>query len=214
MGARFERIPVKLKVPPRIKYLRAPLLTERLQLKPITTHLANSFFEAVEESRPAIRPWLPWVPLNRTAEDSHRYAEACERDWDQGTAARFFLLPPNSERVVGVVSLENCTTTHRSCYLGYWLHVELWGKGMMTEAAQRVLRFAYETMQAHRVACAAGTENARSLRVIERLGFKFEGIAREAEWIDDRWINHAVYSLLESEWKANVQTSRPYVESG
>ncbi len=204
---------IKLKLPPRIKLLRSPIESARLHLRPITTHLSASFFAAVEESRSAIQPWLPWVHLNKTQDDSHRYAEACQRDWDNGSAARFFVQPRDTNQVIGVVSLENCTPTHRNCYLGYWLHVDQWGKGLMTEAAAAALEFAYEQMLAHRVTCAAGQENIRSLRVIERLGFEFEGTARDAEWIDRRWISHSVYSLLAHEWRTSA-ARREWIGTG
>jgi ribosomal-protein-serine acetyltransferase len=46
------------------------------------------------------------------------------------------------------------------------------------------------------VRVAAATDNHPSLKVISRLGFKFEGIARQAEWCDGRWLDHAVFALL------------------
>jgi ribosomal-protein-serine acetyltransferase len=193
----------KLKIPPRLAILRNPLVSERLELSPVTTRDAEAFFEAVDESRAALQPWLPWVHLNNSHEDSLRYAQACERDWDQGHAARFFIKTRESKRLVGVLSFENCSITHRSCYLGYWLHIGEWGRGLMTEAARRGLRFAFEEMNVHRVACAAGTKNSRSLRVIERLGFQYEGTARQAEWVDHRWISHSVYALLASDRASN-----------
>ncbi len=48
---------------------------------------------------------------------------------------------------------------------------------------------------------AAATDNHASLRVIARLGFRFEGIARHAEWCDGRWLDHASFALLEHEWQ-------------
>ena len=47
--------------------------------------------------------------------------------------------------------------------------------------------------------CAAATENQKSLAVIQRLGFTPEGIARQAEYVDDRWVDHAVFSLLDTD---------------
>jgi ribosomal-protein-serine acetyltransferase len=73
------------------------------------------------------------------------------------------------------------------------------GQGYMTEASLACLRFAFTRLGAHRVRCAAATENHRSLAVIARLGFRFEGIAREAEYVDSRWVDHAVFARLSSD---------------
>ena len=51
-------------------------------------------------------------------------------------------------------------------------------------------------MGAHRVRVAAATDNHASLSVIGRLGFRFEGIARQAEWCDGRWLDHATFGML------------------
>jgi ribosomal-protein-serine acetyltransferase len=51
-------------------------------------------------------------------------------------------------------------------------------------------------VNAHRVRVAAATDNHPSLAVIRRLGFKFEGIARQAERCNGRWLDHAVFALL------------------
>lgn len=192
----------RLKFPPRVKLLRVPLEAERVTLSPISTKDAAAFFDAVDESRQALAPWLPWVHLNNSLQDSERYAQASERDWDTGSAVRFFVKLRATRRLIGVVSLENCSSMHRVCQLGYWLHTSSWGQGLATEAARRVLDFAFLDMNANRVACAAGTENLRSLKVIERIGFQFEGVARQAEWVQGRSINHAVYALLRSDWNA------------
>ena len=66
----------------------------------------------------------------------------------------------------------------------------------MTEAARACVEFAFRRMGAHRVRVAAATDNHRSLSVISRLGFRFEGLARQAEWCDARWLDHAVFALL------------------
>jgi ribosomal-protein-serine acetyltransferase len=52
----------------------------------------------------------------------------------------------------------------------------------------------------NRVEVRAGVENLRSRRVAERLGFSLEGVMREAERVGGRFVDHAVYSILASEW--------------
>jgi ribosomal-protein-serine acetyltransferase len=69
----------------------------------------------------------------------------------------------------------------------------------MTEAADACVRFAFERMGMHRIRCAAATDNVPSLRVIGRLGFRFEGIARQAEWVGARWLDHALFARLSTD---------------
>jgi ribosomal-protein-serine acetyltransferase len=66
----------------------------------------------------------------------------------------------------------------------------------MTQAASVCLQFAFKRVGLHRIRCAAATDNYKSLAVIARLHFHFEGIARCAEFVDSRWIDHALYSRL------------------
>lgn len=199
----------KLSIPPRSEVFRNPLTTERLILEPITTSCARKLYVAVDEARDTLTPWLPWVPFNDSAEASNRYAEACEHDWDSGAALRFSLRLRNAAELVGAVTLEGCISLHRSCDLGYWLHPRYTKRGLMTEAAERVIQFAFQVVGFHRIRCAAGVDNYASRAVIERLGFSFEGTARDAERVDGRWVTHAVYSRLVTDPAPNPATFVP-----
>jgi ribosomal-protein-serine acetyltransferase len=159
----------------------------------------RKLYQSVEEARSFLEPWLPWVPFNDSPEASLRYAEACELDWDNGAAIRFALRLRNKPELVGVVTLESCVSLHRSCDLGYWLHPKQTGRGLMTEACEAVIDFAFSTMGVHRIRCAAADNNLPSQKVIERLGFQREGIAREAERVCGRWASHLVFSRLSTD---------------
>lgn len=185
-----------LSVPSRTILRRAPVSTPRVQLVPIEPPDAPELWEAVDGSRENLQRWLPWVPYNDTPESSQRYADACAADWDAGRAVRFAIRKPESGRLIGVVGLDNCVHLHRSCELGYWLRTDCWGQGLMTEAARACVDFALFRLGAHRVRCAAATDNHPSLRVIARLNLHFEGFARQAEYVDARWVDHAVFSRL------------------
>jgi len=156
----------------------------------------RKLFRAVEETRAFLEPWLPWVPFYDSPDASLRYTEACEADWSMGAALRFSLRLRDETDVIGVITLESCSDLHRHCDLGYWLGKAYTGRGLMTEAAGRILSFAFETINMHRIRCAAAEENAPSQRVIERLGFAREGVAREAERVKGQWMTHIVYSRL------------------
>jgi ribosomal-protein-serine acetyltransferase len=188
-----------LAIPTRSDVRLHPLQTARLWLQPVDASDAPELWSAIDRSRATLEPWLPWVHLATNSAASAQFAEACVVDWDHGRALRFAIRERKTRALVGVIGLETCIHLHRSCELGYWLHREATGRGLMTEAARATLRFGFETLGAHRVRVAAATNNHASLAVIRRLGFRFEGIARDAEWCTDRWLDHATFGMLRTD---------------
>ena len=185
-----------LSIPSRSAVRAAPVQAPRVVLLPIEPAEAPDLWDAIDGSRWHLERWLPWVPFNTTPHAVQRYAEACAADWDAGRAVRFVIRDAKTRELFGVVGLDSCVHLHRSCELGYWLKREATGKGLMTEGAQACVDFALNQMGVHRIRCAAATDNYASLKVIARLGFRFEGIARQAEFVGSRWLDHAVFARL------------------
>jgi ribosomal-protein-serine acetyltransferase len=192
-------MPQLLTIPARSTLRRTPLETHRTLLCPIEVGDGPELWDAVDGSRWHLERWLPWVPFNNTRDASLRYAEACTLDWDAGRAVRFAIRDKSSNALLGVAGLDSCVHLHRSCELGYWLRREATGRGLMTEAAKAAVKFAFSAMGVHRVRCAAATDNVPSLRVILRLEFRFEGIARQAELVGSRWLDHAQFAKLSTD---------------
>jgi RimJ/RimL family protein N-acetyltransferase len=189
-----------LHTPPRAEIHASPLQGQRAVLRPVDESDAPDIWNAVNSSREWLQPWLPWVPYQQNPESAERFAQASVADWDQGRALRFIIRAQSDGRMAGIVGLEACVPMHRSCELGYWLKRDAARQGLMTDAAGVCVGFGFHRMKAHRIRVAAATGNHPSLRVIARLGFRFEGVARHAEWCDGRWLDHAVFGLLEDEW--------------
>lgn len=185
-----------LTIPSRSRVRGSPVEGPRTLLCPIEPADGPDLWAAVDGSRWHLERWLSWVPFNNSPEASQRYVEVCAQDWDAGRAVRLAIRSKTNRELLGMVGLDSIVHLHRSCELGYWLRRDVTGQGLMTEAAATCLRFAFETLGAHRVRCAAATENYPSLRVIMRLGFRFEGISRQAEQIGPRWLDHAVFAKL------------------
>ncbi len=192
-------MPQLLTIPPRAAQRRNPIETPRTLLVPIDVTDGPELWEVIEGSRWHLERWLPWVPFNNTRDASLRYAEACALDWDAARAVRFAIRDRKQRELLGVVGLDSCVHLHRACELGYWLRREATGQGLMTEAARAAVDFALGRMGVHRIRCAAATDNVASLRVIARLGFRFEGIARQAELVGSRWLDHALFARLSSD---------------
>ena len=107
-------------------------------------------------------------------------------------------------RVIGNIGLEPDRRREdvNSRELGYSLAEDCWGKGIMTEAANAVIDYAFEDLDLVVMGICTGPDNKRSQRVIEKCGFKFEGIQRRGYHIHtgfDR--DNLVYSMLREEWE-------------
>jgi len=188
-----------LVVPNRAEVRHRPLETQRLILSPVEPTDASDLWFAVDTSRGHLERWLPWVPFNTDLDASWRYCEASANDWDHSRALRFAIRDRINRRFLGVVGLESLAHLHQSAELGYWLRADGVRRGYMTEAAGATLHWAFKRLNAHRVRVAAATDNVASLGVIRKLGFRFEGIAREAERCQGRWLDHALFALLVSD---------------
>jgi ribosomal-protein-serine acetyltransferase len=86
--------------------------------------------------------------------------------------------------------------------IGYWIRSRYEGRGLVTRACEALIDHAFDTIGLHRVVIRAGVENTRSRAIPERLGFTFEGIAREEGRGVGRFYDLAVYGLLDREWRA------------
>src|SRR3984885_8630284 len=172
-----------LVVPPRAELRHRPIDTQRLVLTPVEPADASDLWLAVDSSRAHLEAWLPWVPFNTDLDASWRYCEASASDWDHSRALRFSIRERGNRRFLGVVGLESLAHLHQSAELGYWLRLDAARRGYMTEAAR----------------VAAATDNVASLGVIRKLAFRFEGIAREAERCQGRWLDHALFAVLSSD---------------
>ena len=111
------------------------------------------------------------------------------------------------DQVRGRVSLTLINESIREWEIGWAIHPTEWGKGFATEAAHRMLDFAFSELQAHRVVAFSHAENAGSIQVMKKLNMHQEGLLRETRPWKHGWSDEVVYSILDREWGANTRNS-------
>jgi ribosomal-protein-alanine N-acetyltransferase len=84
--------------------------------------------------------------------------------------------------------------------MGYDLWPDYWGQGLMPEALRALLRYGFEVMELNRVEATTHTENQRSMRVLEKLGFQREGVLRDYYCREGMYNDQVLFSLLRREW--------------
>jgi len=171
--------------------------TERLRLRWLEASDAPSLFRIfgdAEVCRYWSRPPLEGLGAAEALREEvvRRFAERALFQW--GIAERA------SHRVVGTCTLANLSAEHRRAELGYALAREAWGLGYAREALEGLLDFAFRRLALHRLEADVDPRNARSIRVLEGLGFTREGMLRERYHLLGEIQDAAMYGLLAREW--------------
>lgn len=177
----------------------AELLTERLRIRALHRSDAGPLHEAIEETLSELVPWLPWARPGHTRTETRRYVRAARAAWARRTSFEFAVEERTSGTILGVTSLHRLDWLRRSAGVGYWIRRRRFGEGFATEAADAVVSHAFGSLSIHRVEALIGLFNKASQRVVEKLGFTREGVAREVEFVDGRFLDHLQYSLLEGD---------------
>ena len=107
----------------------------------------------------------------------------------------------DENRVLGLCGLHDWSRQHRRAAIGYDLLRSHWGQGIASEAMREVVRFGFEEMELNRLQALTIVENARSIRLLERLGFTREGVRQEGSWeYDARFRGSVIYGLQRSDY--------------
>jgi [ribosomal protein S5]-alanine N-acetyltransferase len=149
----------------------------------------------------------PWDPRRDdsfyTIAGQRLELELDARAWSAGTAYAFAVLAMDEgDRLVGRVALANVVRgPWQNATLGYWVDERAGGRGHATRAVRLVLRYAFDEVGLHRVQPAVIPRNARSLRVVEKAGFRHEGRAQRYLKINGTWEDHEIYALTAEDWE-------------
>ncbi|MGO8740271.1 GNAT family N-acetyltransferase [Rhodoblastus sp.] len=175
---------------------------EGLYLRPASMGDFDAWRLLRGESRAFLTPWEPTWPLDdltRTA--FHRRIQRQDRERVEDEAYAYMIFRTADEALLGGITLGNMRRGVAQCgTLGYWMGEKYAGKGLMTKAARALLRHAFLEMGLHRVEAACATDNERSRRLLERLGFQREGYARAYLLIDGAWQDHLLFAMLERDF--------------
>lgn len=180
-----------------------PLRTDRLVLRLAEPHEAEAVAEFHRENRTHFEPWDP-----RRAESfftGRWWAEQLGLDRELAEidrGYRFFLFPrAEPARVIGHAHLSNVVRgAFQSSHLGFGIDQERQGRGLMREALDAAIGWAFGPLGLHRVEANHRPENARSAGLLKRLGFVPQGFARDYLYIDGAWRDHVLTALVNPQW--------------
>lgn len=182
-----------------------PIDTGRLRVR----RLAESDLPALlevngDEAVTALLPYATWT----SPADGDAWFQRMADLQATGLALQFVVAEQASDRAIGTCLLFRLDEGSRRAELGYALGRAHWGRGLMQEALRALLDRAFGGMALRRLEAEVDVRNPASARLLQRLGFRREGLLRQ------RWVTKGaardvgIYGLLRDEWPAGPATSR------
>jgi ribosomal-protein-alanine N-acetyltransferase len=179
----------------------------RIRLRPLTVADAPALLALRRRNADFLAPREPRRPvdyLTLVAQESELREVAANRVADRGYA--FGIL--HEDELVGRIALNNIVRgVFQNAYLGYFVGQEHNGHGIATDAVRTVVTHAFDELALHRVQAAVMLDNPGSMRVLEKSGFRREGVARHYLQIDGRWVDHVLFGVTVEDPRPS--TARP-----
>ncbi|MRU16175.1 GNAT family N-acetyltransferase [Roseovarius sp. A21] len=172
--------------------------TERLTLRQPLLIDFRDWAALREQSAEFLIPWEPvWAADHLTRKGFSNRVYWAQRAITNGSALPLFLVRREDERLLGAITLDNIRRgPAQAGTLGYWIGEPFARHGYMREALQAVVHHAFGRLDLSRLEAACLPENTASRGLLEKCGFKYEGVAQSYLQINGRWRTHVLYAAL------------------
>jgi [ribosomal protein S5]-alanine N-acetyltransferase len=161
----------------------------------------SAWAELRAQSREFLTPWEPlWASDELSRASFRRRVRHYLRDLREDVGYALFIFAAPARALVGGLTLCNVRRgVTQSCTLGYWVGAKYAHQGYMTAAVRAVIPFVFDSLELHRVEAACLPSNTASIKLLEKTGFKREGLARRYLRINGIWQDHLLYGLLDTD---------------
>ena len=174
------------------------ITTNRLILRELTNQDAEALHKYWSDSD--VLEYLSLDPFT-SIQESLDMIGILKNLYGDSQGARWVITLKDSGKIIGTCGFHNFKSEHRRVEMGYELGKEYWNLGIMTEALQAIIYYGFNTMQYNRIEAFVNFGNARSKKILEKNGFKLDGLLREYEFNRGKFVDQYCYSLLKSEYQ-------------
>lgn len=170
---------------------------EQTEVRLLRADDADSLYDLTIRNRDALAPWMSWMDRVIDASDTYVFLRGAEKEAYEHTAFKAGIWQGGT--LIGCIDLHQIDWGNGNARIGYWLDTSCTGRGIMTRAVHLMVEYAFEALDLHRIEIHVATQNERSRRIPERLGFTLEGVLRQVQRLRGDFYDHALYSLLRDE---------------
>jgi ribosomal-protein-serine acetyltransferase len=171
---------------------------ENISLEFLEEIHAESLLNLVNTNRAYLREWLPWVDgMQTVANFTYYIIDTKKRAADKTDFGYAIIIDKN---IVGRIGLHHINYQNRIGEIGYWLADGSQGRGIMFKSCKALISHAFKELGLNRIEIKCGVGNDKSRAIPEKLQFKQEGILRQGELLNGKFIDLYLYAMLKDEW--------------
>ncbi len=174
---------------------REELVGERIKLIRYRPEHVEGVYEIVMESQAELIEWTSWCHPDYSIDETRDFAARREEEWQNGKSYIFLMLDRKTGDPLGTCGLASVDPVNKLANLGYWVRTSRTGEGIAPEASRLLLDFAFSDAGLVRVEILASAANARSLRVIGKIGAVKEGVLRKRLFLNGRSHDAVMHSV-------------------
>ena len=174
------------------------LETHRLNLRRLTSTDVNEVLAL--RSNPEIMKFIP-RPLITTQEEALEFIITMDTTIDSNTVINWAITTKENDKVIGMIGYYRMKPENYRAEVGYLLATEHHGKGIISEALQRVVQFGFEEMGLNSIEAVIDPENIASEKVLLKTNFEKEAYFKEHQFFDGIFFDSVFYSLLKKNFK-------------
>ena len=165
----------------------------------------RAYLSLLRHSWDFLKPWQPTPPPDTDPFDSVVFDRVFDASWTERRRG-LFLVDKETDRLLGCVNFNEIVRgVFQNCYLGYWIGKAYTGRGYMTEGLGLGLSYAFGELNLHRVEANVIPENLPSIALVQRLGFRKEGLSTKYLKIAGRWQDHEGWAMTIDDWQAHTK---------
>lgn len=174
------------------------LRTERLSLRAMHPIDAEDMYDYAR--RADVTEYLTWSP-HASIGYTKDYLRYIQNRYPLGDFYDWAVIHKESRRMIGTCGFTAIDIANNSAEIGYVINPDFHGRGLATEAVERVMEFGFNELGLNRIQARFMKGNEKSQRLMERVGMTFEGYSRQAVFIKGEYRTVGICSILRSEWK-------------
>jgi len=186
-------------VTPPFDSLPQRITTARLTLERFERSDALDLFDAASTSIDAMYPFLPWCHPQYSLEDAHEAIQTAQSNWALEDAWAFAVRIKTTGEFIGGCGLSR-VDEHRNANLGYWIKSTQVGQGYASETTRALVAYGLHHLQLVRVEIMISTLNSASVKVAEKSGATYEGIARNRLFLHDMALDAHLFSFIPADF--------------